>query len=86
MSESVLKLGIPAGSLQRSTFELFNKAGFQLAESSRSYWPSIDDPQMSAIMFRAQEISRYVEDGVVDAGLTMVMNRCPAIEFPRLSA
>ena len=65
-----LVLGIPKGSLQDSTLELFSKAGYAINVSSRSYFPSIDDDQISAIMFRAQEMSRYVEDGVIDAGLT----------------
>ncbi|MBN1765678.1 MAG: ATP phosphoribosyltransferase [Sedimentisphaerales bacterium] len=65
-----LKIGIPKGSLQESTFDLFRRAGFDVQVSSRSYFPLIDDPQLEAVMFRAQEMSRYVEDGVVDAGLT----------------
>ena len=65
-----LKLGIPSGSLQQSTLELFARAGFNIRVSSRSYLPSVDDPAIEAVMFRAQEMSRYVEDGVVDAGLT----------------
>ena len=65
-----VKIGIPKGSLQESTFDLFRRAGFDIQVSSRSYFPALDDPQLSAIMFRAQEMSRYVEDAVVDAGLT----------------
>ncbi len=66
-----LKIGIPKGSLQDSTFDLFKRAGFDVSlSSSRSYFPSIDDPDLSCILFRAQEMSRYVEDGVVDAGIT----------------
>jgi len=65
-----LVLGIPKGSLQDSTLDLFAKAGYNISVSSRSYFPSIDDDQISVILFRAQEMSRYVEDGVVDAGLT----------------
>ena len=65
-----LKLGIPSGSLQESTLELFARAGFNIRVSNRSYLPSVDDPAIEAVMFRAQEMSRYVEDGVVDAGLT----------------
>ncbi len=68
--EKILKIGIPKGSLQQSTFNLFERAGFQAQVSSRSYFPSIDDPELQAVMFRAQEMSRYVEDGVVDLGLT----------------
>ncbi len=66
----VLKIGIPKGSLSDSTVDLFSRAGFSLSISSRGYYPSIDDPELSCIMFRAQEMSRYVEDGVLDAGLT----------------
>lgn len=65
-----LVLGVPKGSLQDSTLDLFARAGYNISVSSRSYFPSIDDEQMSAMMFRAQEISRYVEDGVIDVGLT----------------
>ena len=65
-----LKLGIPSGSLQASTLELFARAGFNIRVSSRSYSPSIDDETIKVVMFRAQEMSRYVEDGVVDVGLT----------------
>lgn len=69
-SENVLKLGIPKGSLSESTVSLFTRAGFELNVSSRSYYPTIDDPELNCIMFRAQEMSRYVADGVLDAGLT----------------
>jgi ATP phosphoribosyltransferase len=65
-----VKIGLPKGSLQESTFDLFRRAGFHLRLSSRSYFPTIDDPEIDIILFRAQEISRYVEDGVIDAGLT----------------
>lgn len=66
----VLKVGIPKGSLTDSTVDLFNRAGFHLSISSRGYYPSIDDAEISCVMFRAQEMSRYVEDGVLDCGLT----------------
>lgn len=69
-TKKTLKLGIPSGSLQASTLELFARAGFTVRVSSRSYAPSVDDPEIEAVMFRAQEMSRYVEDGVVDVGLT----------------
>lgn len=68
--KKVLKLGIPAGSLQKATIELFNRAGFHVSETSRSYRPSIDDDEIDAIYLRAQEMSRYVSDGVLDAGIT----------------
>ena len=70
--EKKLKIGLPKGSLQQGTFDLFRRAGFQLETSSRSYFPTIDDPELKLILFRAQEMSRYVEDGVIDAGLTEV--------------
>ena len=70
MAEKILKLGIPAGSLQNATFELFSKAGFQIGDSRRSYLPSIDDKEIELILLRAQEMSRYVVDGVIDAGIT----------------
>lgn len=69
-SEEKLVLGIPKGSLQDSTLDLFARAGYEIILSPRSYFPSIDDEQISVILFRAQEISRYVADGVLDAGLT----------------
>jgi len=70
MSEKILKLGIPAGSLQKATIELFNKSGFHILDSKRGYLPRIDDDEIRLIMLRAQEMSRYVEDGVLDAGIT----------------
>jgi len=70
MSEKILKLGIPTGSLQKATVELFGKAGFSIADSERSFQPRIDDEQIEAIYLRAQEMSRYVTDGVLDAGIT----------------
>jgi len=66
----VLRLALPSGSLRDSTFELMRKAGFDVRATSRSYYPSIDDPEIQVVLFRAQEVSRYVEDGVMDAGLT----------------
>jgi ATP phosphoribosyltransferase len=65
-----LKLGIPKGSLENATIELFRRAGFNITTSSRSYFPAIDDPETECMMIRAQEMARYVEDGVLDAGLT----------------
>jgi ATP phosphoribosyltransferase len=67
---SRLKLGIPKGSLQDSTVELFGKAGWRISVSSRSYYPGIDDPEIECMMVRAQEMARYVESGALDAGLT----------------
>src|SRR5205085_742419 len=65
-----LKLGIPKGSLQEATIQLFARAGFNIYVSSRSYFPSIDDPDIECMLIRAQEMARYVSDGVLDAGLT----------------
>ena len=65
-----LKLGIPKGSLENATIELFRRAGFVISASSRSYFPSIDDPEIECMLIRAQEMARYVEDGILDAGLT----------------
>ncbi len=70
MSGNVLKLGIPKGSLEEATVNLFAKAGYQIKISSRSYFPSIDDDEIECMLIRAQEIARYVADGVLDAGLT----------------
>jgi ATP phosphoribosyltransferase len=68
--ERILKLGLPAGSLQKATVELFDRAGLHIGESKRSYWPTIDDEEIQAIYLRAQEMGRYVGDGVLDAGIT----------------
>src|SRR6187549_356017 len=65
-----LKLGIPKGSLQDSTIQLFQRAGFTIYVSTRSYFPSVDDPEIECMLIRAQEMARYVCDGVLDAGLT----------------
>src|SRR5205809_3525207 len=65
-----LKLGIPKGSLQDATVQLFARAGFNIYVSSRSYFPGIDDPEIECMLIRAQEMARYVADGVLDAGLT----------------
>lgn len=70
MSDNVLKLGIPKGSLQNATFELFEKAGFDITGADRSCFPRIDDDEIQIILLRAQEMSRYIEDGVLDAGFT----------------
>ena len=65
-----LKLGIPKGSLETATIDLFRRAGFNITTSTRSYFPSVDDPDLECMLIRAQEMARYVEDGVLDAGLT----------------
>jgi len=66
----VLKLGLPKGSLEEATFDLFQRAGLEIRAGSRSYFPSSSDPELACVLFRAQEISRYVAEGVLDAGLT----------------
>ena len=66
----VLKLGLPKGSLQDATVQLFARAGFQIYVNTRSYYPAIDDPEIECLLVRAQEMARYVADGVLDAGLT----------------
>ena len=65
-----LKLGLPKGSLQDATIQLFARAGFNIYVNSRSYFPSIDDPEIECMLIRAQEMTRYVCEGVLDAGLT----------------
>jgi ATP phosphoribosyltransferase len=88
MSEGILKLGIPAGSLQESTRELFRKAGYNISFASRNYYPAIDDPQMHCTLIRAQEIPRYVQDGSLDCGLTgydwILENDAKVIELTEL--
>src|SRR5205814_9213273 len=70
LPESSLRLGLPSGSLQASTFDLFGRAGYRVSVSDRSVFPRVDDDKIAAVLFRAQEISRYVVDGIVDCGLT----------------
>jgi len=65
-----LRLGLPKGSLQESTLKLFRKAGYHITVSSRSYYPSFDDPEIEAMLIRAQEMAGYVEKGIIDCGLT----------------
>ena len=88
MSERILTLGIPAGSLQEATAQLFAKAGYQIRFRSRSYYPSIDDTEIECILIRAQEMARYVQDGVMDAGLTghdwIVENGAQVVEVAEL--
>ena len=89
MSEQILKLGLPAGSLQKATIELFGKVGFHIADSNRSYLPRIDDEQIQLIMLRAQEMGRYVTDGVLDAGITgydwITENNCDVVDICELA-
>jgi len=67
---SLLKLGLPKGSLQEASLQLFRRAGYEISVSSRSYFPAIDDDEIECMLIRAQEMARYVEDGILDAGLT----------------
>ena len=69
-SPNILRLGIPKGSLENATVDLFAKAGWRISINDRSYFPSIDDPTIEVVLFRAQEMSRYVEENVIDVGLT----------------
>jgi len=68
--KQMLRIGLPKGSLQDATIDLFDRAGYGVTVLSRSYFPSIDDPELQAVLFRAQEMSRYAEDGVIDLGIT----------------
>jgi len=89
MSEKTLKLGIPTGSLQKATIDLFGKAGFNITHSERSFHPRIDDEQIRLICLRAQEMSRYVVDGIIDAGITgydwIVENESDVVEVAELA-
>ena len=67
---NILKIALPKGSLEEATYELFKKAGFAIRSGSRSYFPSVDDKELEVILFRPQEMPRYVESGIVDCGLT----------------
>lgn len=88
MSNKILKLGIPKGSLEEATVKLFAKAGYEIRIKSRSYFPSIDDEEIECMLIRAQEIARYVADGVLDAGLTgkdwIMENRVDVVEIADL--
>jgi ATP phosphoribosyltransferase len=88
MSGKVLKLGIPKGSLEEATVSLFAKAGYRIKIKSRSYFPSIDDDEIECMLIRAQEIARYVADGILDAGLTgkdwVQENRADVVEVADL--
>lgn len=88
MSGNVLKLGIPKGSLEEATVNLFARAGYKIKIKSRNYFPSIDDDEIECMLIRAQEIARYVADGVIDAGLTgkdwVMENRVDVVEIANL--
>jgi ATP phosphoribosyltransferase len=85
---SKLRLGIPKGSLQEATIELFQRAGFEIKVGSRSYYPAVDDEELECVLIRAQEMARYVDDGVLDAGLTghdwVVENDAKVLEVANL--
>jgi len=83
-----LRVGIPKGSLQDATIDLFKNAGYKITTSSRSYFPSIDDPEIECMLIRAQEMARYVESGILDVGITghdwVVENGSDVIELTEL--
>src|SRR5882757_10665374 len=70
LPESTLRIGMPSGSMQQSTIELFGRAGYKVSLDSRSVFPRFDDDAISSVLFRSQEVSLYVVDGIVDCGLT----------------
>ena len=88
MDKPQLKLGLPAGSLQEATAELFHKAGYKITFASRSYYPAIDDPEIHCTLIRAQEMPRYVQDGSLDCGLTgydwILENEAKVVELAEL--
>jgi ATP phosphoribosyltransferase len=88
MNGQGLRLGIPAGSLQEATGELFRKAGYKITFASRSYYPTIDDPEIQCTLIRAQEMPRYVQDGSLDCGLTgydwILENNAKVVELAEL--
>lgn len=83
-----LKLALPKGSLEEATYQLFRKAGFNIVVGARSYYPTVDDPELEIVLYRPQEMPRYVEDGVVDCGLTgydwVVENSVDVVEITEL--
>ena len=87
-SANKLKIALPKGSLEEATYHLFKRAGFQISVNPRSYIPSIDDPEIEVVLFRPQEMSRYVEEGIVDCGLTghdwIVENNSDVVELCEL--
>src|SRR5438445_6244683 len=88
MNGQGLKLGIPAGSLQEATGELFRKAGYKIPFASRSSYPAVDDPEIHCTLIRAQEMPRYVQDGSLDCGLTgydwILENNARVVELAEL--
>ncbi|MBN1997708.1 ATP phosphoribosyltransferase [candidate division KSB1 bacterium] len=89
LDDKILKIGLPKGSLQDATLRLLAKAGFHFSVSQRSYFPSIDDDEIQAILIRAQEMAKYVEEGVFDVGLTgkdwILENRADVVEVAELT-
>lgn len=83
-----LKVGLPKGSLQESTISIFEKAGYRIRVDERSYFPSIDDPEIECMLIRAQEMARYVQDGVIDCGITgkdwIMESRAKVVEMANL--
>ena len=83
-----LKLGLPKGSLEESTISIFEKAGYRIRVGERSYFPSIDDPEIECMLIRAQEMARYVQDGVIDCGITgmdwIIESRAKVVEVADL--
>jgi ATP phosphoribosyltransferase len=88
MAEQILRLGLPAGSLQDATADLFKKAGYKITFASRSYYPAVDDPELHCTLIRAQEMPRYVQDGSLDCGLTgydwILENEAKVVEVAEL--
>src|SRR5947209_4058473 len=88
MAEQILRLGLPAGSLQDATANLFKKAGYKITFASRSYYPAVDDPELHCTLIRAQEMPRYVQDGSLDCGLTgydwILENEAKVVEVAEL--
>ena len=70
LPESTLRLGMPSGSLQNATVDLFSRAGYRVSIAERSVFPRFDDDKITAVLFRAQEMSRYIVDGIIDCGFT----------------
>ncbi|MCK5801528.1 MAG: ATP phosphoribosyltransferase [Lentisphaeria bacterium] len=85
---AILRLGLPKGSLEETTVEMFRKAGYKISIRSRSYYPSIDDDEIECLLIRAQEMARYVEEGILDAGLTghdwIIENGADVVEVAEL--
>ena len=84
-----LKLALPKGSLEEATYQLFKKAGFNIVVGARSYYPTVDDSDLEIVLYRPQEMPRYIEDGVVDCGLTgydwVVENEADVTELAELN-